>query len=80
MGKGLYIDRNMINDAKLPDLSRPGDVTFWAKDKDSPSEVLMFEEEVNRGTVVCSKEKGKICVSSGSRNFGEGGGGKKHEI
>ena len=59
IGKGIYIDRNMVLDTELTRNIRPEAVSFWSKDKNHTADLLLFDEETDNGTA-CPNGVGKL--------------------
>ena len=59
IGKGFYVDRNMVLDAELTRSIRPDGVSFLSKDNDNIADLLLFDEETDNGTA-CPNGVGKL--------------------
>ena len=59
IGKGVYIDRNTLLDTELTQSVTPKDVNFWSRGVDYTTDLLLFDEETDNGTV-CPDGVGKF--------------------
>ena len=61
IGKGVYINRNMLLDTKLTQSFRPDAALFRSRTFDYTTDLLLFDEETDQGTV-CPSGVGKLTI------------------